>query len=154
MARIVDACILSLLDDRPPHYLDHSSGNAIKLPTTILVRLCYSLDLLCSHRGTSYYSGRHWNWASDKVATYCAPRSVSTRRFVLGAVAITFLTYLSLDAITLYIHMAISPTLKARAHDNFTPVTSLLPFWQQLICISEFFLHTVTAYITFDTILL
>ena len=154
MARIVDTCVLSLLDDRPPHYLDRSSGSAIKLPTTILGRLGYSLDLLFSHRGTSYYPGRHWNWASAKVAAYRAPRSISTRRFILNTIAFTFFTYLGLDCITSYIYVAISPILKARSYDNYAPITSLLPLWQQLICVSEFFLHTIAAYVAFDTILL
>ncbi len=91
--------------------------------------------------GASYYAGRHWDWASPRIVAYRAPQSISRRRFVFNTVRTAFITYLCLDFIRCYIHFAISPTLRARPRDNYTPITSLLPFWQQLICVFEFFVH-------------
>ena len=145
MARVVDTCIISLLDHRPPHYVDRESGSVIPLPTSSSGRLGYALDLLGSMIGTSFYAGRHWDWASPRVAAYRAPQSISKHRFVLNAVISTIVSYLCLDFIRSYVHLAISPSLRARSRDNYTPITSLLPFWQQLICAFEFFVHVQTT---------
>ncbi|KAF8342256.1 uncharacterized protein EI90DRAFT_3032642 [Cantharellus anzutake] len=152
MVRLVDACLLTLLDSRPPHYIDHGTGNPIPLPTTPLRRLGYSLDMLYAMRGTSFYEGRHWNWASPKVATYRAAQAASPRLFALSSALSAFLSYLALDFTNSYLYFVISPILRTRSPGNHTPFTSLLPLWQQIICTFEFFFEIQVVYVISDTI--
>ena len=47
--RIFDACIVSIWDEKPPHWVVR--GQVVPLPTTVSQRLAYALDLSTSVRG-------------------------------------------------------------------------------------------------------
>ena len=50
--RVIETCIISIWDETPPRWIVR--GKVAPLPTTVLQRLAYSVDLLTSLRGTRY----------------------------------------------------------------------------------------------------
>lgn len=86
--RVIETCIVSIWDETPPRWVVH--GKIMPLPTTVLQRLAYSLDLLTSLRGTrcveiyitrsqtallisflpSWFKDTHWDFAPSPIVRF------------------------------------------------------------------------------------
>ncbi|KAG8842609.1 hypothetical protein FRB96_005248 [Tulasnella sp. 330] len=95
----------------------------LPLPTTFKGRMAYTVDNLCSWRGSSVFEGCSWDWAQKRIREYSPPsRSAYLRSMAKWVIA----WYLFGDAIEQFLH---------GRHFNLTirhPVTSL-PFLQQVL---------------------
>lgn len=121
--RVLETSAVGLLDDRPPYWI--INGKEAAIPDTIKGRLMYSLDLTFTLRGNSWFSGRHWNWASKSVVDF--PDNDLTRGEYLRRTGISlskqYVVFDAFDALN-----------KSRVWDPMLadPITRL-PFHEQLL---------------------
>ncbi|TDL13153.1 hypothetical protein BD410DRAFT_797697, partial [Rickenella mellea] len=121
--RAVETTFDDFLDDKPPLWV--YDGKELPLPKTVAGRALYSLDLLTSLRGNSWFENTHWNWASKEVLN--PPCSTLSRsRYVKQALISCVLQYIVIDIL--------DTINRSRTWDlsNPHPITSL-PISEQMI---------------------
>jgi hypothetical protein len=67
MMRVFETCFTGIFDDYPSVWMKMDTGEKLPLPTTILGRLAYAVDLLTSLRGGSWFKGIVWDWAPSST---------------------------------------------------------------------------------------
>src|ERR1700722_5063452 len=134
MMRIIETTFVGLLDKKLPYWI--KDGKEVPLPSTLMDRLAYSVDLATSLRGNSWFRGTSWDWAPKALVEYSPTWSMSRTRFVVGGIASLVQQFLALDVI--------DTIIKSRTWDttNAYPITSL-PIHEQLmfatcVCVQTF----------------
>ena len=92
--RVVETTVGGFLDREPPLWV--KEGKKAPLPSTILHRLFYALDLLTSLRGTSWKADRVWDWAPRSLVFHESSK-LSRQEFVKRAVRKLVFEYLLVD---------------------------------------------------------
>jgi len=115
--RIIDACIVSIWDDKPPHWIVR--GKIAPLPATTSGRVVYALDLTTAVRGTSWFHETYWDFTPSSIISLKIKESLS--EFARQKLKTLLLTLLFLDVF--------DTLTKTRAWDTTLahPITSL-PF--------------------------
>ncbi|EJD08488.1 uncharacterized protein FOMMEDRAFT_165054 [Fomitiporia mediterranea MF3/22] len=123
--RVIDTCIVPLIDPIPSVWIRKEEGVPMPIPTSTKERLIYTFDLATSLRGTSWFSDRHWNWVPSPLVN--ASTTHLTRRAYLSTTLLSFVVqYLFMDVI--------DSINKSRTWDitQRYPITSL-PFPEQMV---------------------
>jgi hypothetical protein len=137
IVRVFESCVVGLWDDYPPVWVRVSDGQRLPLPTTIGGRFAYALDLLTSVRGTSWFNGVVWDWASKGVV-YTRPTETSRFRFVMKGLRTLVLLHFFVDCVDTILEMAASNA--SLSH----PITDAsLPLYRQ--CLYAFAVCSMTA---------
>jgi hypothetical protein len=128
--RAIDASFITLiLRDGPPLWVSTTSNIVLPMPTTFGGRLAYTLDLLTSMRGTSWYSDRRWDFISSLVLSRQARLSQTSRwRFMWTQLLWWIWFYLLMDIIDTGVKLFDFDPMSTH------PVTGDLPVYQQLLC--------------------
>lgn len=123
LMKTIDVCLVSLLDPEPPFWV--KDGKPVPLPTTVFGRLSYGFDLITSTRGSSWFEGYRWNWATKAIHTFAAP-PMSRIQYLINNLGWLGFQYILIDAFDALNHSRLWNQKEAH------PVTSL-PFAQQYI---------------------
>lgn len=116
-------------NDVPPRWRSLSTNEVLPLPTTFSGRLGYSLDLLSSMRGVSWYSDRRWDFTpSTVVALQARVAHISRPRYIRTYLLWWIIFYLLIDAVDTCVKL-----LPFDAMEMY-PVSEGLPIYQQLFC--------------------
>jgi hypothetical protein len=125
--QVFDTCIITMRERHLPVWVRVADGEKLAVPVTVVGRLVYTLDLLTSVRGISWYEGYVWDWAAKSVVN-SRPVGASRIKFVIlngiGVLAVQYLMADVFDSIGRSFDMDTS---------RIYPVTSALPLHQQLL---------------------
>ena len=126
--RVIETCIIQL-PDYPPRWVDINTGALFPLLTTTRGRLAYTIDLLLTIRGCSWYSDRYWDFAAPRTVERIKQQRVRTLgEFLRGSVAFMAVSYIVIDAGDTWIKSQhFNPVFSG-------PVTGALPLWRQVLC--------------------
>lgn len=96
------------------------------MPTSLLGRLAYAIDLATSLRGNSWFANTHWNWAPRALSVNSPTRFMTRTQFLRSNILSLIPQYLILDVLD-----AIN---KSRIWDTSSPypITSL-PWYEQIV---------------------
>src|SRR5882762_4135505 len=121
--RVLETTFVGLMDEKPPHWI--VEGREVPLPTSLLGRLAYSIDLATSLRGNTWFSGTHWDWA-PKALVNSPACSMSRTEFLRSSIISLIPQILAVDVL--------DSINKSRTWDRSTPypITSL-PWYEQLV---------------------
>ncbi|KDQ12965.1 hypothetical protein BOTBODRAFT_67147 [Botryobasidium botryosum FD-172 SS1] len=140
MMKTIDACIVSIWDDRPPRWVIH--GKVAPLPINTSGRLAYAFDLTCAVRGTSWFHETYWDFTPSSIRSFQVKESPFT--FAIQKLRTLLLTVLFLDVFDTLTKMRAWDTTLAH------PITSLplhLRFFYTL-CICAMLLPSLSIFNT------
>ncbi|KAI5118304.1 hypothetical protein M0805_003823 [Coniferiporia weirii] len=146
--RVLDASVITLLDTRPSQWMLSENGKPLPLPSNTKERLAYTLDLLMSLRGTSWFANHHWEWA-PRALVHAPTAQISRRVFLRNSAISLFGQYLLMDGLDALNKSRIWNTDTTQRH----PITSL-PLPAQLVfslsvctgtMLSITIMHTIVA---------
>lgn len=128
--RVIDASFVTLfLGDGPPRWVSTSSNIVLPMPTTFGGRIAYTLDLLTSMRGSSWYSDRRWHFTSSLVISQQARLSQTSRwQYTRTQLLWMIWFYFLIDLIDTGVKLIDFDPV------SIYPVSGDLPISQQLIC--------------------
>jgi len=128
--RAIDASFMTFVfKDGPPRWVSTTSNKVFPMPTTFGGRVAYSLDLLTSMRGPSWFSDRRWDFTPSTIISQQARLSRTSRWRFVG----TQLNWLILYRILADI---VDTGVKLIDFDpaSMYPVSRDLPVYQQILC--------------------
>ncbi|KAH7099004.1 hypothetical protein BKA62DRAFT_328908 [Auriculariales sp. MPI-PUGE-AT-0066] len=145
MMQTFSLCIVGLVDQSSPHWVDLRTGESITIPDSLLWRIIFALDLTTSLRGTSWLAGRNFNWCTSGVRKL--QQQMPTRRIFLRNAFFTLIAQ--------YLIVDFFDTLNKRRHwptHTMHPVTSL-PWAEQLMSAFSVCMGTINAIIIEHTLM-
>ncbi|KAF8305451.1 hypothetical protein DL93DRAFT_2089556 [Clavulina sp. PMI_390] len=146
--RTIDASFVTLVaEDVPPRYVSLATNEVLPMPTTVSARVAYSLDLLTTMRGISWYSDRRWDFTPSSVIALQAPlRKMSRAQFARSMAGWWITWYLIVDVVdTLVKAIPVDPLSQYGISQGLSPslqlvATVCLCIWTQMALICEFIL--------------
>lgn len=125
---MIDAAYITTIANDRPRWVSLTSNQRLPLPTTFTGRIAYSLDLLTSMRGVSWYSDRRWDFTTTVVASRQARLTNTSRvRFLWTNVPWFILYLLMIDTIDTYVKY-VGFDMK-----HLCPVSGNVPWYHQMI---------------------
>ncbi|KAF8342659.1 uncharacterized protein EI90DRAFT_2964425 [Cantharellus anzutake] len=122
---LIETSLININDASPPLWISKETRRPLPLPKTFSGRLKYALDLWGSPRGSSWISGRYWDFAPSSVANYKSSYS-SRLTFLLGTCINMILIILPMDVMDSYTKQFQLNTLSSR------PITDFFPWYTQM----------------------
>ena len=122
--RVLETTFVGLLDAKLPYWI--VEGKEAPMPTSLLGRLAYAIDLTTSLRGNSWFANTHWNWAPRALSVNSPTRFMTRSQFQISNLLSLIQQYLAYDIL--------DTINKSRTWDTSSPypITSL-PWYEQII---------------------
>lgn len=147
--RVIDASFVTMIaNDVQPRWVSLSTNEVLPLPTTFSERLGYTMDLLTSMRGISWYSDRRWDFTpSTVVALQSRLAHTSRSQYIRMSLLWWAIFYVLIDAVDTCVKL-----LPFDATEMY-PVSEGLSIYQQLFCSVAICVWTYLAIVSEFTLL-